>query len=484
MDFKNTAISGVKWTTASTFITALVAVLRLSVLARFLSKEDFGVVAIITLVLGLTQTFADLGFSSAIMYRQDLTRRDFSSLYWIQLIFFSVIYIAISLCSGVISVFYEAPSLTYLLPLALLDLIFYGIGRLYDTILQKEFQFKVIAIRNIVCALVSLIVAIVLAVLGFGIYSLVLSTLFQTLVNNVWNALAGQKYCRIQCTITLRSTMPLVRIGMYQTGTQIVDNLSNRLDVLIIGKLLGIEMLGIYSLAKELVMRVVYLVNTIANRVTLPYFSKMQHDDAGLRRNYCRVIQILSSVNFPISLLICLLSNSLVYIFYGYKYLEAAPLISIFSIWSLFICIGNPVGNIVIAKGRTDLSLKYVILRVLLTVPVIGITSLCSLTYVAWGQVVMAVILFLLAYRMMIYKLIRLPFLEYIRSFYHTGLIFLVVCACLYFPIHSNVVGIESPLIQLLVYSTISVVFYFTLLLIFFKSRTLNMIKHLKSCRN
>ena len=60
MDFKNTAISGVKWTTASTFITALVAVLRLSVLARFLSNEDFGVVAIITLVLGLTQTFADL----------------------------------------------------------------------------------------------------------------------------------------------------------------------------------------------------------------------------------------------------------------------------------------------------------------------------------------------------------------------------------------------------------------------------------------
>ena len=54
MDFKNTAISGVKWTTASTFITALVAVLRLSVLARFLSKEDFGVVAIITLVFGLT----------------------------------------------------------------------------------------------------------------------------------------------------------------------------------------------------------------------------------------------------------------------------------------------------------------------------------------------------------------------------------------------------------------------------------------------
>ena len=122
MDFKHTAISGVKWTTVSTFMTTLVAVLRLSVLTRFLSKEDFGVVAIITLVLGLTQTFADLGFSSAIMYRQDLTRRDFSSLYWIQLIFFFIIYVAISLCSGVVAGFYETSSLTYLLPLALLDI--------------------------------------------------------------------------------------------------------------------------------------------------------------------------------------------------------------------------------------------------------------------------------------------------------------------------------------------------------------------------
>ena len=166
MDFKHTAISGVKWTTVSTFMTTLVAVLRLSVLTRFLSKEDFGVVAIITLVLGLTQTFADLGFSSAIMYRQDLTRRDFSSLYWIQLIFFFIIYVAISLCSGVVAGFYETSSLTYLLPLALLDLICYGIGRLYDTILQREFLFKVIAIRNIVCSLISLAVAIVLAALG------------------------------------------------------------------------------------------------------------------------------------------------------------------------------------------------------------------------------------------------------------------------------------------------------------------------------
>lgn len=480
MDFKNTAISGVKWTTASTFITALVAVLRLSVLARFLSKEDFGVVAIITLVLGLTQTFADLGFSSAIMYRQDLTRRDFSSLYWIQLIFFSVIYIAISLCSGVISVFYEAPSLTYLLPLALLDLIFYGIGRLYDTILQKEFQFKVIAIRNIVCALVSLIVAIVLAVLGFGIYSLVLSTLFQTLVNNVWNALAGQKYYKIQYTMSVAKAIPLIKIGAYQTGSQIIDYLSAKLDILIIGRFLGAEALGVYSLAKELVMKAVVLINTITNKVALPFFSVLQNDDDVLRRNYCKVIRLLSFVNIPVIMSVGLLSSCIVPIFYGSNFIETAPIVSILSIWSVFICIGNPVGNVSIAKGRTDISFKYVIVRMLLSIPVVGVTSILSITYVAWGQVFLAIVLFFIGYRMLLYKLIKLPFLDYVNSFYKVILLALLVTLCLYYPIHLNVLGIESYVLQLVIYMLLLIVIYGSLAWLLFKGIFYEIIQLLK----
>lgn len=480
MDFKHTAISGVKWTTVSTFMTTLVAVLRLSVLTRFLSKEDFGVVAIITLVLGLTQTFADLGFSSAIMYRQDLTRRDFSSLYWIQLIFFFIIYVAISLCSGVVAGFYETSSLTYLLPLALLDLICYGIGRLYDTILQREFLFKVIAIRNIVCSLISLAVAIVLAALGFGIYSLVLSTLFQTLVNNVWNAVAGQKYYKIQFTVSFKRTIPLIRIGIYQTGTQIVDYISAKLDILIIGKLLGAEALGIYSLAKELVMKVVVIINTIANKVLLPYFSVLQNDDDVLRRNYCRVIRLLSLVNIPVTMSVGLLSSCVVPIFYGDSFMEAVPIVSILSIWSIFICIGNPIGNVSIAKGRTDLSFKYVLVRILLSIPIVWITSTISVTCVAWGQAFLAFSLFLIGYRMLLYQLIRLPFRDYINSFCKIVLLSLLVSVCLYYPIHSNILCIESSVLQLVVYMLFLMFIYGILALLFFRDMFNEMIQLLK----
>ena len=169
---KRKVISGVKWMTCSTIVTAVVAILRLSILARFLDKSDFGEVAILTLVLGLTQTFADLGFASAIMHKRDLSRKEFVSLYWIQWFVFGGCYLILMLSSSWIARFYGKDSLEYLLPLALLDLIFYGKGRLYDTVLQRELRFKILALRNIICAILSLGVAILLAMRGGGIYSL------------------------------------------------------------------------------------------------------------------------------------------------------------------------------------------------------------------------------------------------------------------------------------------------------------------------
>lgn len=471
---KRIAISGVKWMTVSTFTTAIVAVLRLSVLTRFLDKADFGIVALLTFILGLTQTFADLGFSSAIMHKQDLSRKEFSSLYWIQLFIFTVLYVTISLFSPFIGRFYKELALNYLLPISLLDLIFYGIGRLYDTVLQKELKFKVIVFRNIVCSLLSLILAIILALMDFGIYSLVLSTLFQTLSNNVWNAIAGQRYYKLQLSISVKENIPLIKIGIYQTGTQIVDYFSSKFDVLIIGKLLGVELLGIYSLAKELVLKAILLLNSIVNKVILPFFAKMQNNNADLRRIYCQIIRLLSLVNFPASMLMFVLSTPLVTLFYGKDYLEAAPIVSILAIWSLFVCISNPVGNLAIAKGRTDISFQYTLIRLLVTVPIVYISSLFSLRIVACGQVLLSIIMFYIGYRMLIYKLIKLPLKNYLNSFGGIGIVTLLVGGIFYIITYLNLLGLRTSIAQISIYGFLLLTVYIGILGIFRKKWSIN----------
>ena len=280
--------------------------------------------------------------------------------------------------------------------------------------------------------------------------------------------------------MSVAKAIPLIKIGAYQTGSQIIDYLSAKLDILIIGRFLGAEALGVYSLAKELVMKAVVLINTITNKVALPFFSVLQNDDDVLRRNYCKVIRLLSFVNIPVIMSVGLLSSCIVPIFYGSNFIETAPIVSILSIWSVFICIGNPVGNVSIAKGRTDISFKYVIVRMLLSIPVVGVTSILSITYVAWGQVFLAIVLFFIGYRMLLYKLIKLPFLDYVNSFYKVILLALLVTLCLYYPIHLNVLGIESYVLQLVIYMLLLIVIYGSLAWLLFKGIFYEIIQLLK----
>lgn len=453
MKKSNTLVSGTVWTTISTITTSVVQLLRLAILARLLAKADFGLVAILMLVLGVSQALSDLGFSSAIMHKKDISQKEFSSLYWIQFAIFGLFYLVVLFVSPWVAEFYNEPLLVSLLPITMLDILFQGLGKLYDVLAQKNFQFKLLAIRNIISAIVSLLIAVVMAYYGFGVYSLVISTLAHTLILQVWNFFVGQRYIKLCFYVSIKPVLPLIRIGLYQMGTQILDYLSSKIDILLLGKFLGTESLGVYNLAKELILKVVAIVNSIANRVILPFFAVMQDDNAKMRHNYCRLLSMLSYINFPICAGIGALSAVLVPILYGNNYVELAPVVTIFSFWGMFVCIGNPVGNIVTAKGRTDLSFVYTIVRLLIHIPVTIVLAPLGLNVLAIGMVAMAVLMFFVAWFLELYKTIGLSLRDYLSAFYKN----LVVATCIviagYFLVQFDLLHLGSLMLRLIVYT-------------------------------
>lgn len=425
---KNKIITGTAWTSLSTVITSIVQILRLSILSRFLPVADFGIVAILTLILGLTNTFADMGFSSAIMHKKSLNCSEFSSLYWIQFTIYVAIYFIIVFVAPLVADFYNEPSLIILIPIIMMELICYGFGKLYDTILQKEFQFRTMAIRNMVSAICSIIVAIVLAYDGAGVYSLVISTVFQALILNIWNFFSGQKYFRIKFEYDIKSNFGLIKIGLFQTGTQILDYLSTRLDILILGKVLGPSDLGIYNLAKELVSKLYSLINSIVNKVILPFFSQWQNDINKVQYNYCKLLNILSIINYFFYLIICIAAKPITYIVYGEEYLSVSPILAILSIWGMLSCVGNPVGNIVIAFGRTDLSFKYTIVRIFIYVPIIYYLSRVGLEAMTLGQILLGAISLELTWFMILRPVIKIKWDLWSKSYLGLFLITSVLC--------------------------------------------------------
>lgn len=468
-DTKHALISGTKWTTLSTLITNAVGILKLSILTRLLEKSDFGLMAILSMVIEIVVTFSNLGFATAIMHKQELTHKEFCSLYWIQFITFGVCYLLIVSVAYPISLFYEEPQLLFMLPLAGLGIIFNSVGNFYSTVFQKDMNFKFLSTRNIIASLFSLIIAVVLAFNGFGVLSLVLSDLLNALIFNIWNFIYGQKYFKMRFFVSFKLVKPLVKIGLYQTGTQFLDLLSSRIDIFIISKFLGTEILGMYNIAKSLVLKVVTIINGITNTVALPYFSKIQGDESLLRKNYLKVLNLLSHIDFLICVVIGSMSCFIVPVLYGESYNDIIPVVSILSIWSMLTCIGNPVGNIIKATGQTKQSFKYTIIRMFIVFPCVLISSQYGMIWVAVFQIMSSIIAFFVLWHLELWQTIRLKLRDYINSFITKFIIGLIIGGFVFFTSLYLKNCIDNIIISLLICGFVLILLYAIVYIIFYK---------------
>lgn len=464
---KNSIIRGLGWTTISTITNGLVQILRLSILSRFLSKEDFGIVAILTLILGLTQVFSDMGFSAAIMSQKKIEKSNFLSLYWLQFLVFTFMMLSISLCSPFIANYYNSPILTKLVPIMMSELFFVSLGKLYDTVLQKNMEFRTIAIRNIVTASLSLFIAIILAILGYGVYSLVVSTVSQTAMVNIWNLKAGQNHYKLSIQkIDFKQAKELMKVGYYQMGTQIVDYFASKLDIIVISSTLGVGALGVYNLSKELILKFVIIINAISNRVMLPVFTNYQDDIEELKRIFVLCLKKMALFNAPIVGFVILFCNYIVKIFYGNAFLEAIPIVQILAIWSLFVVIGQPNSLLAIATKKTNISFWYTVVRLVIMYIMLTLFGRFSLFASAITVTLIYVIMFFVNWFMLVRKCISLSLIEYLLVFKKAcGVITLIVSslfiirtALMYFNVNTDVANIVILSIYI---STIIIMFLY-----------------------
>lgn len=414
MNIKKQAISGVKWTTASTITIAISALVKISVLTRFLDVTDFGLMALVTFVLGFMDLFMDMGLTSAILHRQNIKKEEYASLYWLNVGFSFFLFGLIVLLSPLIANFYDEPELRNLIPLAGLAIIFSAIGRQYKTILQKYLQFKKIALIDIIAVIIALAVAIILAVKGFGVYALVYSALTQHTIGNLVYFVLGNKNQPLFFHFNYKETKPFLKIGSYQVGGQVVNYFNRDLDVLIIGKFFGAELLGGYSLAKQLVYRPAQVLNPIFTRVASPILAKFQSNVLVLKKNYFRLLNLVVSVNIPIYLAIVAFAPWVVFILYGPDYSNIVILVRILSFYMLFRAIGNPIGSLVIATGRTDLEFYWNLITLIIMPITVIIGAQFSLQGVAVCLTIAMIIMLFPSWYFLVRRLLGATFIEYL----------------------------------------------------------------------
>lgn len=150
-----------------------------------------------------------------------------------------------------------------------------------------------------------------------------------------------------------------IGFGLYQMGERSVNYFNANLDYLLIGALLGAKSLGYYTLAYNLVLRPSSMINPTITKVAFPVFAKVKNNTDKLKKGYLKVIQLLSSVNFPMMVGLAAVAPLAVPVIFGEQWMPSIVLIQILTIVGLLQSINNPVGSLLLAKGRADLGFKW-----------------------------------------------------------------------------------------------------------------------------
>ena len=457
-----TAMTGAAWTTVSTVVRSIVSLLQVSILTRFLEKSDFGIVAIAVLFIGFTGIFLDLGISIGILHKQEISRREYSSLFWLNIFTGVVLTIIMIAVAPVVSYAYNDQELTPIIQLLCFNMLFSSIGNQHRTVQQKKLRFKLISIVEIVSSLLTILVAVYTAYTGFGVYSLVYSSLFSTLLPNILFLIIGlSKDNNIYFHFSWKDTMPFLKIGSYTIGGQILDYFSREIDVVIISATLGKEALGIYSLAKRLVTALYSSVMPIYNKVLIPLMSSLQNNVAHAREVTYDVLETVAITNFPLFLLLSIFSGFILTTLYGPDYIDGIYVLAILAIHYGYLSPASPASSIIVAFGRTDLGFYWTIFRIIIYALSSYIGAQFSIEGMVIGIFMGSLLSAPLGWRITVKPIIAGDFWIYFgKTFYPFVLALLVAFPFFYFfRLNTNVlVVIPAGLSFLLIYSIL--VFY------------------------
>lgn len=359
MTLRKQTFSGVRWTSIAALLKAVLQVVQVAILARLLMPEDFGLMAITLAVMAFLGIFADAGVSNAIIHFQNISREQLSSLYWLNVSVSLALAVLLALASPWVAQWYSEPVLMHLLLLAALSMVVSSLAQQLRVNAQKELRFAQLAKVEMAAAMGGFVTAVVLAWMGAGVYALSLGALAAALVGCglAWWILA--QGWRPQWRMHMGEIQSFLKFGGYMVGNNLANTFNAQIDILLGGRLLGAQAIGLYNVPKNLTLNVQMVINPIVTNVGLPVMAKVQHDMEQLKRVYLQTMRMTASVNFPIYVAIGLFAPEIVHFMLGGKWSDSIVLLQIFAVWGALRSLGNPAGSLLFATGKAKLAFKW-----------------------------------------------------------------------------------------------------------------------------
>jgi O-antigen/teichoic acid export membrane protein len=356
-DIKRITVRGGAITSIAQVLKEILTIGSTVILARLLTPQDYGMIAMVVAVTGFVGLFKDMGLSMATVQRPEISHEQVSTLFWVNMLVSVVICLITAGVSPLISWYYKEPRLVLITVALASGFIFGGLTIQHQALLRRQMRFKSLVKIELASLVLSIAAAIGAAFAGFGVWSLVVLNVGKQvfLAAGAWIA----SRWRPSMVFVFRKVWDMLKFGGNLTGFNVINYFSRNLDNLLIGRFFGAQQLGLYAKAYSLLLLPIHQINAPVQSVALPALSRLFGEPERYRHAYLRILEKLTIVSMPGVTFLIVSSDWLIHVVLGPQWGGAAIIFSFLGVVGLVQPVANTTGMLFITQDRTHHQLRW-----------------------------------------------------------------------------------------------------------------------------
>lgn len=360
-NLKQKAASGMIWTAVQKYSTMIVNFISGIILARLLTPDDYGCIGMLAIFMALAENFVDGGFGSALIQKKNPTQVDYSTVFYFNMGMSSFIYLVLFFSAPFIAEFYNMPLLCDILRVQGLVLFIYALNVIQRNQIRKHLQFKKLSKIQITTSILSLIVTIIMAYNGCGVWSLVTQNILAAVIPCVFFWVTTT--WRPTLEYSWKSFRELFGFGSYILFSHLFNTFSDKISGLLIGRVFSASTMGYYSKASSTERLASNCIQAVMVQTTYPMYASVQDDKERLANMIKRLAQTLAYITVPFILLLMVIAKPFFLLLYTEKWLPCVPYFQILCFAGLASCLQGVNHQSIAAIGKSRVIFIWTVIK-------------------------------------------------------------------------------------------------------------------------
>lgn len=369
---KSEVASNMAWRFADKWGTQLITLVISTVIARILDPSDFGVIAIVNTFINIFAVFTDCGLSDSLIQKKDADDLDYSTAFFANIALCLVVYLALFICAPFIANFYAMDNLTTYIRFASLTIIISAYKNIQHAYVAKHFLFKKYFFASIIGTIGAGIIGIIMAIKGYSVWALIVSNLFDTLVDTLFCAFTIDWKPKLMFSFERLKT--LFGFGSKMLLVNLFERIYNKMYQIIVGKVYSTEELAYFDKADNVSNKLTNNIDYTIDSVLFPTMSSVQNDKEELKKLTKRVLKLNTYVIYPLLFGLLAVSEPFIETIFTAKWLPAVSYLEIFCLIRLTLPINTINNGVIKAVGKSGQHLKQQTIIKIISIVILVVT--------------------------------------------------------------------------------------------------------------